>query len=348
MKINFLLSHLKFSGGALADITFAHKLAERGHDVTVAIEIRSQIKHLVRHPIEHVNNLLSRHPLLPKDSKARILMVEDFNELPEADIFFGDSWKVAGKLYGLDKKGMKFEYIQHDERMYHGDWNEVDRVFRLPLRKIVNATWLQGLFEKEFHYNAPILFNAIDCNLFHPGDKARADDDIRIMLLHHNFAWKGTKEGVEVVQALKAKYPNIKLILFGTRAEKIDYPYDEYHFKAFNEKLAELFRSIDIYLCPSWDEGLCFPPRWAMASGCALVTYDNGSSRDYAFDGKTALVAKRKDVRDLSKKLEEVIVDPELRKTIAKNGLDYVRKMPPWEQLTDKLENILKDSLKNA
>jgi len=85
-----------------------------------------------------------------------------------------------------------------------------------------------------------------------------------------------------------------------------------------------------------------------MASGCALVTYDNGSSRDYAFDGKTALVAKRKDVRDLSKKLEEVIVDPELRKTIAKNGLDYVRKMPPWEQLTDKLENILKDSLKNA
>ena len=86
-----------------------------------------------------------------------------------------------------------------------------------------------------------------------------------------------------------------------------------------------------------------------MASGCALVTYDNGSSRDYAFDGKTALVAKRKDVRDLSKKLEELIVNPELRKTVAKNGLDYVRKMPSWEQLTDKMEEIFKKAIeKNA
>lgn len=345
MKIIFLLPHLKPSGGINADITFAYKLAERGHDVSVAIETGSLIKHLVRHPIKHANNLLNRHPLLPKDSRVKIWMVKNFNRLPEADVFFSDSWQVAGKLYDLNKKGLKFQYIQHDERMYHGNSTAVEEVYKLPLVKIVNATWLQQLFKREFNYEVEVLFNAVDCNLFHPRDKKRPDNDIRIMLLHHDYEWKGTKEGVEIAQNLKKKYPNIKLILFGTRQEKIDYPCDEYHYNMFNEKLAELFRGIDIFLGSSWDEGLTFPPRWAMASGCALVTYDNGSSQDYAFEGETALVARRKDTQDLSQKLEKLIVDPDLRKRIAQNGLEYVRKMPTWDELTDKLEAIFKKEL---
>ena len=53
---------------------------------------------------------------------------------------------------------------------------------------------------------------------------------------------------------------------------------------------------LPIYLCPSWDEGLGMPSMEAMACGSALVTYDNGGSRDYAHDGETALVAPRRDL----------------------------------------------------
>jgi len=332
MRINFLLPHLKPSGGVTGDLGHAHELSKRGHQITVAIENRSISR--------YYRNIFNSHPLLPKDSRVRIRHVKSFDDLPDADIFFADSWKVAKKLYNLDKKGLKFEWVQHDERLYHGDPKKVEEVYRLPLIKMVTATWLKDLFRKEFNYDAEVLFNAIDCILFHPRSEKRPDNDIRILLLCHDFAWKGTKEGVEIVQNLKKKYPNIKLILFGTREGKIEYAYDEYHFNLFREKLAELFRSCDIFLGPSWYEGLNLPPRWAMASSCAVVTYDNGSSRDYAFDGETALVAERKNKNELSRKLEELINNQALREKIARQGLEYVRKMPTGEELAIKLETI--------
>ncbi len=335
MDITFLLPHLKPSGGVNASITFADKLSKRGHRVIVAVESKS--------PTRYLRNLFNGHPLLPKNTKVKIARVKNFSDLSDADIFLADSWKVARKLNVLDIKAKKFEYIQHDERMYHGDPKAVEEVFRMPLIKIVNATWLKDLFKKEFNYDAEVLFNAVDCDLFHPRTEPRSDKDIRILVLHHDYEWKGTKEGVEIVQNLKKKYPQIKLILFGTREKKIDYSCDEYHYNMFGEKLAELFRNVDIFLGPSWDEGLTFPPRWAMASGCALVTYDNGSSRDYAFDGDTALVAQRKNKEELSHKLEQVVIDEALRRKISQNGLNYVQSMPTWDELTDKLENILKN-----
>ncbi len=345
MKITFLLPHLKPSGGVNADITFAYKLSKRGHQVFVAVRVPGIFRNFVKHPLTHIKTLLNMHSLIPNDSKVKLMMVESFDEIPESDIYFADSWEMASELYKLKRDGLKFQYIQHDERMYHGNPEEVDKVFRLPMKKIVDATWLAKIFKDEYGYDADLLFNAIDYDNFYPSKIPKSDNDIRIMLLHHNFAWKGTKEGVEVVNKLKEKYKNVKLILFGTRERKIEYICDEYHFNVFNEKLADLFRSIDIYVCPSWDEGLCFPPRWAMASGKALVTYDNGSSQDYAFDGDTALVARKKDKEDLYKKIEMLIANPELRSKIAKRGLEYVRSMPNWDQLTDKLENILKGEL---
>jgi len=43
------------------------------------------------------------------------------------------------------------------------------------------------------------------------------------------------------------------------------------------------------------------PAMEAMACGAALLTYDNGGCRDYARDGETALVARRRDVDDLAR-----------------------------------------------
>ena len=77
-----------------------------------------------------------------------------------------------------------------------------------------------------------------------------------------------------------------------------------------------------------------------MACRCALVTYDNGGSRDYAFDGKTALVARRRDKEDLKNKLELLVKDIDLRKKIADNGYEFMQKWPTWEEQAEKLEKI--------
>lgn len=339
MTINFLLPHLKPSGGIHVSMTFAEELSKRGHTVVIAVESKSWTRYF--------RNLFNRHPLLLKNTGVKVVRVKNFTDLPDADVFFADSWKVARKLHNLNVRGAKFEYVQHDERMHHGDPKAVEEVYRLPIKKMVNATWLYRIFKEEFNEETEILFNAIDCNLFNPNKRDREpnDKDIKVLMLHHDYEWKGAKEGVEIVQNLKKKHPNVKLVLFGTRQGEIGYPCDEYHYNVFGENLAKLFANSDIFLGPSIDDSRPLPHRWAMASGCALVIYDNVSVGDYAFDGENALVAEKGNKDDLLSKVEELIKNPEMRNIIAQNALESVRKFPTWNESTDKLENILKNSV---
>jgi len=308
--------------------------------VIAAIENSSFLSRLYR-------NFFNDHPLLPRGSKLRLKMVRSFKDLPDADVWMADSWKSAKKLYNLKTKAVKFQYIQHDERMYHGDPKVVEEVFRLPLIKFVNATWLQRMLKRDFNYEAEVMFNSVDCDLFNPNKRDRRPDDglIKILLLHHDYGWKNSKEGAQIVMELKEKYPNVRLVLFGTRAKNIDLPHDEYHFNVFGEDLARLFANSDIFLGASIDDSRPLPHRWAMASGCALATYDNVSSDDYAFNGENSLVAEKGNREDLKNKVEELIRDSELRRQVIQSALVFVRKLPTWDEMTDKLENIFKKGL---
>jgi len=78
-----------------------------------------------------------------------------------------------------------------------------------------------------------------------------------------------------------------------------------------------------------------------MACGAALVTYDNGGCRDYARDGITALVARRRDVADLAARLTTLIVEPALRQRLAAAGQDLVTTAFDWERAVSRLEAIL-------
>jgi glycosyltransferase involved in cell wall biosynthesis len=79
----------------------------------------------------------------------------------------------------------------------------------------------------------------------------------------------------------------------------------------------------------------------AMACGAAMVTYDNGGCRDYALDGQTALVARRRDVADLAEKIERLVVDPAFRAKIAHEGRTFIRWEFDWERAVTRMETIL-------
>jgi glycosyltransferase involved in cell wall biosynthesis len=90
------------------------------------------------------------------------------------------------------------------------------------------------------------------------------------------------------------------------------------------------------------------PSMEAMACGAALVTYDNGGSRDYARDGVTALVARRRDVDDLAAKLERLAGDAALRARIAAAGTRLVTTAFDWERAVDRLESLFRRAGRTA
>jgi glycosyltransferase involved in cell wall biosynthesis len=193
---------------------------------------------------------------------------------------------------------------------------------------------------ERFGSPAAVIVTPVDRALFHPVPEAR-EGGVSALMLHHEYAWKGVPEGVEVVRRVRAQHPDLRLVGFGVKPPAGAAAYDEFHADPPQERLAWLYSRCPIYLCPSWDEGLGMPAMEAMACGAALCTFDNGGCRDYAIDGRTAVVAPRRDVDALARGLARLVEDGAFRDRIAREGQAFVTSQFEWTRATARLETVL-------
>jgi glycosyltransferase involved in cell wall biosynthesis len=338
VRITVLCPHLRVAGGIRAILTYADRLAGRGHHVELVVPQGR------RGPAFWRRAAAPRVGWMPR-IRARIRDVPrwDAADLPEADALMATAWQSAASVAAAPAAcGRKFYLVQHYESLYHGEGTAVDATYRLPLAKIVISSWLREIMRERFGAEAELLVTPVDGQLFHRVPVAIGTPRPRVLMLHHASAWKGVGDGVEAVARARARGTSMHLVGFGVKAPRDDGAYDEFHANPRQSDLAALYSGCDIYLCPSWDEGLGMPAMEAMACGAALVTYDNGGCRDYARAGETALVARRRDVGDLADKLTALVQDPELRRRLADAGRDLVTTAFDWEHAVSRMEAILR------
>jgi glycosyltransferase involved in cell wall biosynthesis len=319
-----------------AILTYADRLAARGHAVTVVVPARTRWRAAWR-------TLAGGRPDWIRDFRARVAWVAawDAAALPDGDVVVATAWQSAAVAAAAPARcGAKFYLVQHYESLYHGQAEAVDATYRLPLRKIVISTWLRDVMRERFGSAAEVIVTPVERELFHRVDVAVEPPRPRVLMLHHEYAWKGVADGLEAVARARRGVPTLRLVGFGVKRPRVPLPYDEFHENPPQPRLAALYSGSDIYLCPSWDEGLGMPPMEAMACGAALVTYDNGGCRDYARDGETALVARRRDVEDLAVKLERVASDEALRARLAAAGRAFVTTAFDWDGAVTRLETL--------
>ena len=360
MRVTFLAPHAKISGGMRAAYMHAHLLAKRGHTVTVAVPLAPSLKRFL-------GNWFVRKPRWMRTFAARILWVPAWEErnLPDADAVVATAWSSAEAAAFLsDRKGKKFYFTQHDEPLYHaklpGHAAAAAATYALPFRKIAISSWLREVLREKHGSESEVIVTPVDHELFYPDPNLYTSDPnlrthpnlqtekkktVRVLVLNHDAAWKGTAAGVRAVAEVKKQFPGVRLVLFGSREKRPSYPCDEYHFNPPQEKLRALYSSCHIYLCSSEWEGLGMPGMEAMACGAALVTYDTGGSRDYALDRRTAYVALHADFADLTRKLSEAVGNAQGREVIAAEGQRFIREhFASWERAAARFEEILLDT----
>ncbi len=338
MRITFLCPHVRIAGGVRAILSYADRLAARGHDVTLVVPANGALRAAWR-------RLARAGPDWMPQFRARVRWVARLrgDALPAGDVVVATAWQTATTGAAAPARcGAGFYFIQHYESLYHGAPEVVDATYRLPVKKIVISTWLREIMRERFESDAAVLVTPVDRELFRPVPVAVTTSRPRVLMLHHDYAWKGVADGLEAVVRAKRHVPGLVLVGFGVKPPREALPYDEFHLNPPQTELARVYSSCDIYLCPSWDEGLGMPPMEAMACGAALVTYDNGGCRDYARDGETALVAQRRDVADLAARLERVAADATLRARIAMAGTQYVTTAFDWDRAVVRMEALFR------
>jgi glycosyltransferase involved in cell wall biosynthesis len=340
VRITFVCPHVRIAGGVRAILTYADRLARRGHGVTVVVPAKSPFRAWWR-------NRTGAGPGWIPGFRPQVYWVPGLppETFPSGDVIVATAWQTADPVNAAPPRcGRKFYLIQHYESLYHGSPQEVDRTYTYPLRKMVISTWLKAIMREKFQSDAELLVTPVDPALFSRVERERDDGTVRVLMLHHDYAWKGVADGLEAVRRVKARRAEVRLVGFGLKRPRQREAYDEYHENLPQDRLGWLYSRCPIYLCPSWDEGLGMPSMEAMACGAALVTYDNGGSRDYALDGQTALVARRRDVAHLAEQLELAVSDPGLRAKLGREGMAYIKREFDWERAVAKLEALFSAS----
>lgn len=357
MKITWILPSKIVSGGNRVIFEYGNRLAEKGHEVVHIIPFEQflypysffkKLEYQVREKFYYKLKFKTNKPFESKidwfETKARIIEVPDLfaKYIPNADVVIATSWETAEwvNTYPITK-GTKFYFIQSYET-WAGPKNRVEQTYKLPLKKITIASWIKEKIEKDLKERVyGVIINGVNFDQFYNDNKIYHLPR-RVGMLYHDAEWKGVKDGLAAFQIARKSYPDLQLVMYGTKKTKKNIlPKDiEFYENPPQNKLKDIYSSLDIFLSPSWIEGCQLPPMEAMACKCAVVATNVGGIPDYTIPGKTALVSPPKDPKSLAKNLIALLENEKLLKDISLAGYNYIKQFT-WDKATDELEKIL-------
>lgn len=353
-RVTFLLpgSGHRPSGGFKVVYEYANGLVARGYDVSlVHAEFSALLTPLWKRPLKLGRYYYRRlgHSYLPAhwfpvDPRVDIRWAPSLHAkyIPDSDYIVATAWHTAeaAARYGADK-GRKLYLIQHLET-WDGTEAAVMATWRLPLRKIVIARWLEDI-AMQMGETAEYIPNGLDHAAFGLDTPIAQRDPCQVVMLAHRYPWKGTQDALQALQMVKTSAPQLRAALFGIfPPERSALPeWITFHHTPSQQQLRALYNTAAIGVAPSWSEGWGLPATEAMMCGAALAATDIGGHREFARPEDTALLSPPRHPDALARNIRRLIDDQPLRLQLAQQGHDYVRQFT-WPRALDRFEAVLR------
>lgn len=179
------------------------------------------------------------------------------------------------------------------------------------------------------------LGNGIDLSAFapDPGDPERVrklraelgigEDELVVGTVGRMVMEKGYAELFEAAELVCARVPRVRFLAVGEPdAQKrdaltpdvIERAEDHVVFTGWREDVADLMALMDVFVLPSWREGLPRSAIEAAATGLPLVLTDIRGCREVARDGVEGFLVPVRDPVRLADAIVRLVEDPELRR----------------------------------
>jgi glycosyltransferase involved in cell wall biosynthesis len=354
VRVTFVLpgsGHLPV-GGFKVVYEYANRLAARGHRVSVVHVAQPErgapplrrLKARARYAQRYLQQSyrprwFTLHPAV----ELLWLPTPDARGIPDGDAVVATAWQTAEWVARYPAtKGRGFYLIQHYET-WSGPQARVDASFRLPLRKLAIARWLQRVVADAVGNDGEggaYVPNGLDLGAFGL-DRPIEGRGPHAMMLFHTAAWKGSSDGLRALERVRAELPELRATLFGVPAPPPDLPaWVRYVQTPAPEVLRSLYNESAVFLATSWTEGWGLPGCEALLCGCALAATEVGGHLEYAHHGETALLSPPQDPEALARNVLTLLQNPPLRTTLARQGHRYVQRFS-WERAVARLEALL-------
>lgn len=140
---------------------------------------------------------------------------------------------------------------------------------------------------------------------------------------------KGIGEAIQAFIGLRSQFKNtktkIRLLIYGdgpdmARFKKLAQGIDNIIFFGHQEKAVEKVRSADVFVLPSYQEGLSVALLEATMLGKAIIASDVDSNPEIIVHHKTGLLVKVRDIQSLQNAMHELVINEKLRHQLEKNA----------------------------
>jgi len=191
----------------------------------------------------------------------------------------------------------------------------------------------------------------VDTNIFKYNPVSKEKNLFQILSIGYLIERKGFKYLIKSVKEVLKIHDNVNLKIVGTGPleNQIKNLLNELKLtkcievisNVSDEKLLELYNSSDIFVLPSVvdsqgnTEGLGVVLLEAMACKVPVIASNIGGIPDIVHDRVNGILVPQKDVLELSKSINELIGNEDMRKNLALNGYEMVKAHFSWKQIAN-------------
>jgi glycosyltransferase involved in cell wall biosynthesis len=361
MKITFLLPVVGWSGGIRVVAIYAQWLAEHGHDVVLVSQaahaptLKQRLKSLLQGkgwlqhrplPASYLDGLGLEHRVVPAGKRPGPA------DVPPADVLISTWWETAEWAAQLpDSCGARVYFVQHHELFDFVPRERCEATYRLPFYKVVIAQWLADVMASQYNdKQVDLVPNGVDPAQFHAPLRGKQPSPT-VGMLYHEASFKGTDVALETVTALKAIYPDLRVVAFGGKPPTGIYSvpsYVELHVAPPQDTLRTLYASCDVWLTTSRSEGFNLMAMEAMACRTPVVSTRTGWPVEGINSGKNGYLVDVDDAAACVAAVAKVLDLPSADwQAMSEAAWDTV-KQASWEQSCLLFESTLADILRRS
>lgn len=341
MRINFIVPFKRLSGGIKVVFLYANYLVRQGHDVKVYMPMISYPGRGQTIPFRikaSISNTFKPEHWFDKKFELKKVPLIKSPYIRDADVTIATAWQTAYDVEALPARCGKKAYFIQDYEIFGGFEEKVDGSYKLGLRSITITHSLANLLKEKFDVDTTVIYNGLDSSEFYAGEKKKHKIPT-IMMLYHESTYKGTKEGVTIINHLKQKYPEMIVNMFGRRKGNDIPAYVNFLETPPREKLMKMYQSSDIYLFTSQMEAWGLPVMEAMANKCVVVGFNVGAMAE-VHTKENSIRIDDIDYEKMEATVEQLILHPERLSSMQKAAYETARKFE-WSVQCKKFEDFL-------
>lgn len=188
-----------------------------------------------------------------------------------------------------------------------------------------------------------LLPNAIDGDFFKRVEAKKPFEEKSVVFVGRLIEAKGVQDLIEATRSLGG----VKLAVIGAgnfekQLKKLAHENIIFAGEKDAKEIREALSYADLFVNPSYAEGLPTSVLEAGAIGVPVIATDVGGTGEVIIDGETGILVAPKEVHQLREKIEFVLKNPAKAKEMAQALQKKVRSEFEWSVTVERLEKVLK------